>query len=106
MSVHKTYNVLGQGAEREVRVPEELERFQCLPMKVVFSTGGPQGTVDTKVLRLLGLDKETGISEWALADVKVNRQGGKGPRLNKKQAAQRFNLGPADVRQVNLHIEI
>jgi hypothetical protein len=87
-------------------VPEELERFQTLPMKVVFSTGGQPAAVDTKVLRLVGLDAETGASEWALADVRVNRQGGKGQRISKKQAAQRFSLSPADIRQVNLHIEI
>lgn len=116
-----------QGAEREVRVPDELERFRDLPMRVVFQSrtagdaeknrgsgagagGGTVGTdppaVDTKVLRLVSVDDGSGMTEWGLADVRLNRQGPKGSRLNKKQAALRYRLAPSDIRQVNLYIEL
>ena len=39
------FSCIGQGAERPVRLPGELERFQGLPMRVVFAevavTGAP-----------------------------------------------------------------
>eukprot|EP00884_Botryococcus_braunii_P017228 jgi/Botrbrau1/4189/Bobra.0192s0048.1 len=107
--------VSSPGAERAVRVPEELERFRELPMRVVFQTGkdpatGTGGTskpaVDTKVLRLIEVDSESGVTQWALADVRPNRQGAKGSRLSKKQAALRYRLAPAEIRQVNLYIEL
>jgi hypothetical protein len=91
-----------------------LERFRELPMRVVFevtkdprgdSTDGPKTAVDTKVLRLVELDPGSGVTEWALADVRPNRQGAKGARLTKKQAAVRYRLAASDIRQVNLYVE-
>ncbi len=62
-----------QGAERTVRVLEDLERFSHLPMKVVFAREPGSSTNDTKVLEFVGLDEEQQLSEWRLANVRVNR---------------------------------
>lgn len=60
---------------------------------------------ETKVLQLLGWNAEAGSTEWALADVKVNRQKRLG-RLTKKETDMRFNLPVAAIRHVRLHLDI
>lgn len=43
---------------------------------------------------------------WQLANVKMNRPNGKGVKLTKKQAAERFTVPLKDLNDVRLYIEL
>jgi hypothetical protein len=92
-----------QGAEREVRVPQDLARFAELPMRVEFDSGS--GGTEVKVLRLVRVVPEADGAEWALADVRANRAG-KGRPLNKKQREGVMTIALPALRRVNLHVDI
>lgn len=98
--------VSSPGAERTVRVPADLARFADLPMKVEFAN--EQEKVDTRVLQLVSLDAAGGTSEWALANVRINRQqGAKGSNtLSRKQRDLRFNILLNQIQRVNLFIDL
>ncbi|PSC68783.1 water dikinase [Micractinium conductrix] len=96
--------VSSAGAERQVRVPGELQRFAELPMKVEYSL--EEDKVDTKVLTFVEHEAASAVTRWRLADVRVNRSAaGKGRGLNKKQRESIVELPLAAVRRVNLHID-
>lgn len=97
-----------QGAEREVRVPGDLARFANLPMQVISASTageGGAGAEETRVLQFVEVDEVTGVTRWQLADVRANSPG-KGRKLNKKQRETVIELAVADVRKVNLHVDI
>jgi hypothetical protein len=43
---------------------------------------------------------------WQLANVRVNRPGGKGSKLTKRQAAERFPVPLENLNDVRLYIEL
>lgn len=114
--------VSSPGAERQVRVPEELDRFRELPMLVDFDIT----KIDQGVLAALKLtstpvvltfidctgtsdsdDSESVVSRWKLADVRANRAaGGKGKALNKKQRETVVDIPLQHLHRVNLHVDI
>lgn len=102
--------VSSPGAERAVRVPEELQRFSDLPMRVKFAYEDGNG-VQTNILEFveLGRKEELGDAEamvrWKLADVRANRSG-KGRGLNKKQRETIIEIPVSAIRNVNLHVDI
>lgn len=65
----------------------------------------PITQVETKVLTFSELDAAAGLTRWRLADVRVNRTGGKGRGLNRKQRDAVYELPLATLRHVNLHID-
>ncbi|KAK9827584.1 hypothetical protein WJX81_000824 [Elliptochloris bilobata] len=96
------------GAERPVRLPGELERFQGLPMRVVFTKGadgGASAAVSDKVLQLLSVDHAIGSSEWALADVRANRAQGRA-KLSSRASKERWTLPFSALQRVNLHLDM
>ncbi|KAL4450678.1 hypothetical protein ABPG77_001034 [Micractinium sp. CCAP 211/92] len=95
--------VSSPGAERQVRVPVELERFAELPMRVEYCLEGDK--VDVKVLGFESHDAAAALTRWRLADVRVNRTGGKGRGLSRKQRDAVFELPLSAIRRVNLHID-
>lgn len=94
-----------QGAERIVRVPSELQRFGELPMQVTFLKEPGKAETDKKLLTLIELDEEQGMSHWGLADVKANRRKGV-MKLSKRESGIRFNLPVASLQVVKLHVEL
>lgn len=96
--------VSSPGAERKVRVPADLLRFKELPMKVEFIM--EEDKVNTRVLQLLSVDIAAGTTQWALANVRINRQGNKGAQLTRKQRDQRFDIALNSIRKVNLFIDL
>ncbi|KAL4433703.1 hypothetical protein ABPG75_000144 [Micractinium tetrahymenae] len=95
--------VSSPGAERQVRVPAELERFAELPMRVEYSLEGDK--VDVKVLTYESHDAAAALTRWRLADVRANRTGGKGRGLSRKQRDAVYELPLAAIKRVNLHID-
>lgn len=95
--------VSSAGAERQVRVPGELQRFAELPMKVEYCR--EEDKVENKVLMFIDHDAAAAVTRWRLADVRLNRTAGKGRGLNRKQRDAVYELPLAAVRRVNLHID-
>eukprot|EP00850_Spirogloea_muscicola_P003716 SM000015S01216 [mRNA] locus=s15:575285:577485:- [translate_table: standard] len=103
--------VSSPGAERVVRVPQDLLRFMGLPMYVWY-TEAPEGGTGTsadkeEILDLVDLDEASETAVFRLADVRVNREkAGKGRGLTKKQKERRVSLEYADLKLVRLYLEI
>lgn len=88
---------LVQGAERAVRVPEQLERFRELPMLVSWQ--GQQ--------RVLAFDSLLGDRViWALANVGANRKVKGRVILSKKQQQERFEVPLAELESVRLYLDV
>jgi len=99
--------VSSPGAERMVRVPEELTRFKELPMKVCHTVQGEDGksTDIAQVLRLVSVDMELQQSVWNLADVRANWPG-KGRKLSKKKLAAEVLIPIGAITSANLHVDL
>lgn len=101
--------VSSPGAERIVRVPQDLERFKDLPMYVRYleETAESGSKEQDGIFQLDCVEMESGYSTWKLANVKLNRQLlGKGRALNKKQRQWRVRLPLASLVFVRLYLEI
>merc|ERR1711976_39219 len=97
--------VSSPGAERVLRLPGELARFQQLPMQVEYQQ--PDSNVDTRVLRLLEYDDAAQSTKWGLADVAVNKKGKKkGQGLNRKERDMVFEIPVPSIRRVRLHLDM
>ncbi|CAG9465848.1 unnamed protein product [Pedinophyceae sp. YPF-701] len=96
--------VSSPGAERPVVVPEELERFKNLPMRVEFLLDEESGRSDTRVLRVQSWDEE--LTTWALADTKQHRRESKGRALTRKQRELRLELPVSSIVRVNLFLDV
>lgn len=92
--------VSSPGADRAVKVPEDLARFQSLPM-VVKSLDNP----DARILNFVEM-KPGDITAWRYADVKANRSLGKGRGLSKKQKEALIDIPAQDIDSVTLHIDL
>ena len=102
-----TVEVSSAGAEREVRLPRDLRRFQGLPMLVRYSP--PEGGAEvSEVLDLVSYDEAAGVATWRVADVRANRAASakKGQPLPKKVRERRLALPLDAMRRVNLHIDV
>ncbi|KAF8063723.1 Subtilisin BL [Scenedesmus sp. PABB004] len=92
--------VSSPGAERTLIIPQDLQRFKELPMRVDYvSDVGKQASA---VLRFVELDQAEGSSTWELADVKANAAV-KGRGLTKKQRAARIMIPLAELSRVRIH---
>lgn len=79
------------GAERILKVPEDLSRFKDMPMRVCYSEGS--GTETNGVFFLESVEMESENCVWKLADVKENRDPeSKGRPLNRKRRDWRLTL--------------
>ncbi|CAI7810923.1 unnamed protein product [Closterium sp. NIES-53] len=118
--------VSSPGAERVVKVPDDLIRFKELPMYVHYrlpseadntgdkeankgdlSAGGstsavaPGGKTSEEILSLLEVDEEERVTVWRVADVRLNRElyGGKGRPLSRKNRERRITVPFSDFLQ-------
>lgn len=101
--------VSSPGAERLLKVPEDLDRFKKLPMRVQYLEEGDAGSQHRqqreKVFMLELIDTETGQCVWKLADVKENKTGLKGRPLSGKQKDWRLRLPFAATTRVMLFLD-
>ncbi|XP_020599771.1 uncharacterized protein LOC110039152 [Phalaenopsis equestris] len=102
--------VSSPGAERLLKVPQDLSRFQNMPMWVCYLEENQnlklhKETTD-KVLVLESIDKESECCEFKLADVKENRAKlGKGRPLNKKLKDWRIILPFKSILRIKLYLD-
>lgn len=94
--------VSSPGAERQLRVPDDLLRFCELPMRV--ESRDDKGNLITQVLSLVEYVEGGTRTQWKLADVRANVPG-KGRPLTKKQKEQMFDLPLDQLVRVRLHID-
>ncbi|KAK9277296.1 hypothetical protein L1049_006836 [Liquidambar formosana] len=99
--------VSSPGAERLLRVPDDLYRFIDMPMRVCYVE-----EVEAKcpekdgVFLLESVETESENCVWKLADVKENRDPlAKGRPLSRKQKDWRLKLPYAMFRRVSLFVE-
>ncbi|XP_073005900.1 uncharacterized protein [Typha latifolia] len=101
--------VSSPGAERLLKVPEDLDRFKDLPMRVQYLEEDPsskQHQLKDGVLVLESTDTETGHCVWKIADVRENRAAaGKGRPLSRKQKDWRLQVPFEAIKRVMLYLE-
>jgi ribosome maturation factor RimP len=99
--------VSSPGAERIVRVPEELARFSTLPMRVCHQVQSEDGKTleQYQVLSLVSLDLEREESVWTLANVRANWPG-KGRKLSKKKLEAEIKIATSAITKANLHVDL
>ncbi|XP_062111407.1 uncharacterized protein LOC133822945 [Humulus lupulus] len=97
--------VSSPGAERLLKVPDDLDRFKDMPMQVCYIVEEESNCSEKNGTFLLeSLDTETCI--WKLADVKENRDPlSRGRPLNRKQKDWRLKLPFGMHKSVSLYIE-
>lgn len=109
--VNPDYPFIGKvsspGAERLLKVPDDLSRFQDMAMVVTYVEDGDSGNSErTGVFLLESAETESATCVWRLADVRENRDPqAKGRPLSRKQRDWRLKLPHAMCRKVTLHIE-
>jgi ribosome maturation factor RimP len=124
-----TVEVSSAGAERQVRVPQDLGRFQDLPMRVSYDPAAavvspePKGKDKAKeagplqqqlaggmveeIFDLVAIDEAKGTTTWRTADVRANRTHlKKGQPLGKKVKDRRVELPLGSLHKVHLHIDV
>ncbi|KAG7586385.1 Ribosome maturation factor RimP N-terminal [Arabidopsis thaliana x Arabidopsis arenosa] len=99
--------VSSPGAERLLRVPEDLPRFKEMPMTVSYvEETNSRKVVKTAVFLLESIDAESDNCVWKLADVKENRDPeSKGRPLSRKQKDLRITLPFTDHKKINLYLD-
>ncbi|XP_028803573.1 uncharacterized protein LOC114758671 [Neltuma alba] len=99
--------VSSPGAERILKVPEDLNRFKDMPMRVCYAEDTESSCLEKEgVFLLVSAEKESENCVWKLADVKENRDpSSKGRPLSRKQKDWRLNLPFNMHRRVTLYLE-
>ena len=103
-----TVKVSSPGAERLLKVPEDLHRFKEMPMTVSYEeeTNSRKTVKKSTVLLLESVDAESEICIWKLADVRENRDPeSKGRPLSRKQKDLRFKLPFSVHRMITLYLD-
>ncbi|XP_078163803.1 uncharacterized protein LOC144558794 isoform X2 [Carex rostrata] len=105
--------VSSPGAERLLKVPEDLNRFKELPMCVQYlntpeDESAKQNYEKEKegIFLLESIEHETQHCVWKLADVKENRAAaGKGRLLSRKQKDWRLHVSFDAIKRVMLYLD-
>uniref|UniRef100_A0A7N0UB64 DUF7912 domain-containing protein n=1 Tax=Kalanchoe fedtschenkoi TaxID=63787 RepID=A0A7N0UB64_KALFE len=98
--------VSSPGAERLLKVPDDLDRFKELPMRVCYVEEESKCVEKESIFLLENVDTKSGTCEWKLADVKANNNlTGKGRPLSRKLKDWRLKLPYAMIKKVSLYIE-
>ncbi|KAK7274981.1 hypothetical protein RIF29_16085 [Crotalaria pallida] len=94
------------GAERILKVPDDLSRFKDMPMRVCYTENIEADCPEEDGVFLLdSIDKDSEICVWKLANVKENRDPlKKGRPLNRKQKDWRLKLPFNMHRMVTLYL--
>ncbi|XP_019459462.1 PREDICTED: uncharacterized protein LOC109359302 [Lupinus angustifolius] len=99
--------VSSPGAERILKVPDDLSRFKDMPMRVCYTENVESNCPEEDGIFLLdSIDRDSEICIWKLADVKENRDPlKKGKPLNRKQKDWRLKLPFNMHRMVTLYLD-
>ncbi|XP_010511944.2 PREDICTED: uncharacterized protein LOC104787976 [Camelina sativa] len=99
--------VSSPGAERLLRVPEDLPRFKEMPMTVSYvEETNSRTAVKNAVFLLESIDAESDKCVWKLADVRENRDPeSKGRPLSRKQKDLRITLPFTYHRKISLYLD-
>ncbi|XP_017426566.2 uncharacterized protein LOC108335137 isoform X2 [Vigna angularis] len=86
--------VSSPGAERLLKVPDDIGRFKDMPMRVCYTENLESNCPEREGIFLLDfIEKDSEMCVWKLADVKENRDPlRKGRTLNRKQKDWRLKL--------------
>eukprot|EP00210_Caulerpa_lentillifera_P006465 g6177.t1 len=96
------FEVSTPGAERQVRVPFKLQRFQHLPMTVTYHHSTDSKT-QTAILEFIELDLEAKMTKWKYWNGRHNRTTVK---LSKSEFTKVFSIGMDDLVRVNLFVDV
>jgi len=96
------FEVSTPGAERRVRVPFELQRFQHLPMKVTYHHTTNSKT-QTSILEFIELDYETKLTKWKYWKGRHNRTIVK---LKQSEFTKVIDIEMEDLVRVNLFVDV
>ncbi|KAJ8548031.1 hypothetical protein K7X08_021267 [Anisodus acutangulus] len=99
--------VSSPGAERLLKVPDDLSRFKDMPMRVSYIEELNSRNIEKNgIFFMESIDAESGSCVWKLADVKENRDpAAKGRPLSRKQKDWRLRLPYATVKRVTLYLD-
>ncbi|CAN4122048.1 unnamed protein product [Withania somnifera] len=99
--------VSSPGAERLLKVPNDLSRFKHRPMRVIYIEEiNPRSIEKNGIFFVESIDAESGSCVWKLADVKENRDPAeKGRPLSRKKKDWRLTLPYAAVKKVTLYLD-
>ncbi|XP_010551377.1 PREDICTED: uncharacterized protein LOC104822006 isoform X2 [Tarenaya hassleriana] len=99
--------VSSPGAERLLIVPDDLNRFKEMPMRVSYIEETNSRKAEKSAVFLLeSVDSESEHCVWKLADVRENRDPeSKGRPLSRKQKDLRFNLPFEAHRRITLYLD-
>lgn len=90
-------------ADRLLRIPDDLQRFKNMAMRVKYDD--PKSVRKEGTFFLESIDKDSGSCVWRLADVKENRSPSfKGRPLTRKQKDWRLKLSYEMLEQVTLYL--
>ncbi|CAN4124615.1 unnamed protein product [Withania somnifera] len=99
--------VSSPGAERLLKVPDDLSRFKHRPMRVSYIEEMNSRSVEKNgIFFVESIDTESGSCVWKLADVKENRDpAAKGRPISRKKKDWRLPLPYAVVKKVTLYLD-
>ncbi|KAK3124468.1 hypothetical protein QOZ80_7BG0586960 [Eleusine coracana subsp. coracana] len=104
--------VSSPGAERLLKVPEDLDRFKDMAMRLQYHVEDgddlvlKQNLLKDGIFLLEAVDAQAEHCVWKLADVKENRaEAGKGRPLNRKQRDWRLQTSFKAVKKVTLYLD-
>lgn len=99
--------VSSPGAERLLKVPDDLVRFKDMPMRVCYIEDvESKGTESEGFFMLDRVELESESCVWKLANVRENRDPlSKGRPLTRKQKEWRLKLPYANHKKVFLYLE-
>nr|CAB3451958.1 unnamed protein product [Digitaria exilis]CAB3455718.1 unnamed protein product [Digitaria exilis] len=112
LSFWEYWQVSSPGAERLLKVPEDLDRFKDMTMRVQYLVEGDNDLVSKQnllkdgIFLLESVDTQAEHCVWKLADVRENRaEAGKGRPLNRKQKDWRLQTSFTSVKKVTLYLD-
>ncbi|KAK7407438.1 hypothetical protein VNO78_09361 [Psophocarpus tetragonolobus] len=99
--------VSSPGAERLLKVPDDISRFKGMPMRVCYTENIESNSPERDGVFLLdSIEKDAEMCVWKLADVKENRDPlRKGRPFSRKQKDWRLKLPFNLHRMVTLYLE-
>lgn len=100
-------DVSSPGAERLLKVPDDLDRFKQMPMRVSYVENlEAQCPEKNGVFLLESIEIDSGCCVWKLADVKENRDpSAKGRPMSRKQKDWRLSLPYDMYKQITLFLD-
>ncbi|KAI3867420.1 hypothetical protein MKX03_036547 [Papaver bracteatum] len=104
--VNLALEVSSPGAERLLKIPDDLDRFKDLPMRVSYVEEENKKPVKDGVFFLESVESESEECVWRLANVKENRDMlGKGRPFGRKQKDWRLRVPFKMLKKVMLYVD-